>query len=264
MIDYTKKLSLKGKVIFVTGGCGLIGAETVRALSSAGAETVILDVSREKGEKLARQIKDSGWKAHYEYFDITKLEDIEKEMERLAGKYKALDGWVNIAYPRTEDWGNKVEHLTIDSWKKNVDMQLNSYAWTSRSAAMIMEKLKTKGSIVNFGSTYGVVGSDFTVYEGTDMTSPMAYSAIKGGIANLTRYLASYFGKQGIRVNTLCPGGVFDGQKEKFVERYCAKTPLKRMAVPEDIAGVVVFLVSDLASYMTGGTVMVDGGWTTV
>jgi NAD(P)-dependent dehydrogenase (short-subunit alcohol dehydrogenase family) len=92
----------------------------------------------------------------------------------------------------------------------------------------------------------------------------MAYSAIKGGIINYCRYLASYFGKDGIRVNSICPGGVFDNQNEIFLNSYRRKTPLKRMAKPEDIAGVVLFLASDLALYVTGATVMVDGGWTAV
>jgi NAD(P)-dependent dehydrogenase (short-subunit alcohol dehydrogenase family) len=96
------------------------------------------------------------------------------------------------------------------------------------------------------------------------MTMPMAYAAIKGGIVNVTRNLASYFGKSGIRLNTICPGGVFDGQNKKFVKNYEQKVPLKRMANVEEIASVVLFLASDAASYMTGATVMVDGGWTIV
>ncbi len=128
---------------------------------------------------------------------------------------------------------------------------------------MVMKE-QCRGSIINMGSTYGVVGNDFTVYEGTDITGPMAYAAVKGGIVNLTRYLASYFGKYNVRVNTMCPGGIFDHQNSVFVRNYENSTPLKRMGRPDEIASAVLFLASEAASYITGATVMVDGGWTAI
>ena len=121
-----------------------------------------------------------------------------------------------------------------------------------------------KGSLINFGSTYGVRGNDFNIYSGTDMTSPIAYSAIKGGIINLTRYLASYFGVDNIRINNVCPGGIIDGQDPQFVKNYSKRVPLKRMGKPDEIASTVLFLASDAASYITGATIMVDGGWTAI
>src|SRR3990167_1820579 len=140
-------------------------------------------------------------------------------------------------------------------------MHLNAYSWISRKVCLIMKKQKS-GSLINFGSIYGVVGNDFTVYEGTPMGSAMAYSAIKGGITNLGRYLASYFGEYNVRVNTICPGGIFDNQNKIFVKNYSKKTPLKRMGNPSEIATAVLFLASDASSYITGTTLMVDGGWT--
>ena len=111
---------------------------------------------------------------------------------------------------------------------------------------------------------YGVVAPDFTVYDGTGLTSPVAYSAIKGGLIHFTKYLASYFGPHGIRVNAVSPGGVFDSQHSIFVSNYERKVPLRRMAVPADMAGPVAFLLSDEASYITGQNLIVDGGWTIV
>jgi NAD(P)-dependent dehydrogenase (short-subunit alcohol dehydrogenase family) len=118
------------------------------------------------------------------------------------------------------------------------------------------------GSVVSFGSTYGVQAPDFSVYDGTEMTSPVEYAAIKGGVRNLTRYMASYLGRDGVRVNTVSPGGVFDDQHPTFVAEYERRTPLGRMARPEDFVGPVVFLLSDAAAYVTGHDLRVDGGWT--
>ena len=103
---------------------------------------------------------------------------------------------------------------------------------------------------------------DFTVYQGSDMTSPVEYSVLKAGVLNFTRYLASYLGSDGIRVNSVSPGGVFDEQPERFVEKYEQNVPLGRMADPEDLSGAVVYLLSDAASYVTGHNLVVDGGWT--
>jgi NAD(P)-dependent dehydrogenase (short-subunit alcohol dehydrogenase family) len=113
-------------------------------------------------------------------------------------------------------------------------------------------------------SIYGLVGPDFTVYEGTGMTMPAAYSAIKGGINNLTRYLASYFGSSQIRVNTVSPGGVFDSQNELFVKNYVNKVPMKRMGMPMDVVAAVFFLLTDESSYITGHNLVVDGGWSAI
>lgn len=264
MMNYLQKFSLKGKVAFVTGGAGLIGAEAAKALASVGAHAVILDIDKKKGKKVESEISRCGYRASFEYFDITNLRGMESKVKALVKKYKRLDVWVNSAYPRTKDWALDAERLNINSLRQNVDMQLNAHVWSSRVVALAMKRLKTKGSIINFGSIYGVQGNDFTIYEKTGITSPMAYAAIKGGIVNLTRYLAAYFGPGGIRVNTVCPGGVFDKQNKRFVKNYSHKVPLKRMANTEEIASVVVFLACEASSYITGSTVMVDGGWTIV
>jgi NAD(P)-dependent dehydrogenase (short-subunit alcohol dehydrogenase family) len=167
---------------------------------------------------------------------------------------------VNNAYPRTKDWGAKFEDIKPESWSQNVDMQMNSYFVFCQEVLKKMD-LQSSGSIINIASIYGVVGNDFSVYEGTSMTSAAAYSAIKGGIINFTRFLASYYGKRGIRVNTVSPGGIFDHQNPIFVANYNKKVPMGRMGIPEDIAPSVAFLLSDKAKYITGHNLIVDGGW---
>ena len=134
-----------------------------------------------------------------------------------------------------------------------------------------MVKQGKGGSIIQLGSTYGILGQDLTVYEGTKMQENMTYAAIKGGITNLTRMMASYYGQFNIRINTLCPGGLeghvagkSSKQNPTFVQQYSKKTPLKRLGKAEEIASTALFLASDAASYITGATIMVDGGWTAV
>ena len=122
-------------------------------------------------------------------------------------------------------------------------------------------KKRGTGVLLNIGSHYGVLGPNFSVYEGTQMTMPAAYSLIKGGIVNFSKYLATYYAQYNIRVNAICPGGIFNNQDPKFIEKYVKLTPMGRMASPEDIAGPVLFLCSDAASYITGQAIMVDGGW---
>lgn len=263
MIDYMAKFNLRRKKAVVTGGAGLIGREAVTSLAQAGASVIIADIDKKKARSQAAELTKAGLDVRFHYFDITDIKNLKKNINTLSKQINGIDVWVNSAYPRTKDWGRKVEDITYSSWQKNVDMHLNGYALSSKYVGSQMKK-KKRGSIINFGSTYGVQGADFTVYEGTKMTMPMAYAAIKGGIVNLDRYLASYLGKYNIRVNTICPGGVFDKQHSRFVKNYAKRTPLKRMAKPEDIASVIVFLASEASSYITGTTIMVDGGWSAI
>ena len=126
-------------------------------------------------------------------------------------------------------------------------------------------KKQNFGSVVNMASIYGIVGNDFTIYKNTGgLTSPAAYSAIKGGIINFTRYLASYYGGNNIRVNCVSPGGVINEQNENFIKQYESKVPLKRMARSEEIAPAVTFLLSEESSYITGHNLVIDGGWTAI
>jgi NAD(P)-dependent dehydrogenase (short-subunit alcohol dehydrogenase family) len=138
---------------------------------------------------------------------------------------------------------------------------MGGYFFASRAAAEIMKR-HHNGSIINFASIYGISAPDFGLYKGTSLTMPPAYSAIKGGIIAFTKYLATYYAPYGIRANVVSPGGVENGQPSAFVRRYSQKTPLGRMARPEDLVGAVIYLASDASSYVTGTNLVVDGGWT--
>jgi NAD(P)-dependent dehydrogenase (short-subunit alcohol dehydrogenase family) len=243
--------SLKNKIIIVTGGSGLLGKEIIKDLETKGAIAINADINVTTDfEKKTLNV------------DITSKESIVKAIQLVADFYGKIDGLVNNAYPRTKDWGTKFEDITYESWQKNVDIQMNS---TFLFIQKIMpELLKTKGSIVNMTSIYGVVGNDLTIYENTSINTAAPYSAIKGGVINFTRYLASYYGRQGVRVNCVSPGGIFDNQHEAFVANYEKKVPMGRMGNPDDIAPAVSFLLSEEAKYITGQNLIVDGGWTVI
>ncbi|WP_310594315.1 oxidoreductase [Flavobacterium sp.] len=243
--------SIKNKVIVITGGNGLLGKQMVSTLRDQGAVVIAADIYFE--EKNEDDF----------ILDITDENSVKNGVEAIFNKYKRLDGWVNNAYPRTSDWGNKFENIPLDSWRKNVDMHLNGYFLCCQ---VVLEQMREQGfgSLINMSSIYGLVGPDFTVYEGTEMTMPAAYAAIKGGLNNLTRYLASYYGSSQIRVNTVSPGGIYDNQEDSFVNNYNKKVPLKRMGSPKDIVSAVFYLLTDEASYVTGHNLVVDGGWSII
>jgi NAD(P)-dependent dehydrogenase (short-subunit alcohol dehydrogenase family) len=243
--------NLNGKVIIVTGGNGLIGKSIVDRIKTAGAICINADLHKNTDDLSSI------------YCDITDLNSIANTVDLVLSKYGKLDGLVNNAYPRTSDWGEKFENIAVDSWKNNVDMQLNSIFVFCQKVLPHMAS-SNSGSIVNIGSIYGSVGPDFNVYENTNLTMPAAYSAIKGGVINFSKYLASYYGKNNIRVNCVSPGGIFDRQPIEFVRNYESKVPMKRMGKPDDISPTVSFLLSDDSSYITGQNIIIDGGWTTI
>ena len=244
--------NLNGKVIIVTGGNGLIGKSIVDRINTAEAICINADLHSINTDDLSSI-----------YCDITDPNSIANTVDLVLSKYGKIDGLVNNAYPRTSDWGEKFENISIDSWKNNVDMQLNSIFVFCQKVLPYM-RICNSGSIVNIGSIYGSVGPDFNVYDNTNLTMPAAYSAIKGGIINFSKYLASYYGKNNIRVNCVSPGGIFDHQPIEFVRNYESKVPMKRMGKPDDISPAVAFLLSDDSSYITGQNVIIDGGWTAI
>jgi len=244
--------SLINKVIVVAGGNGLLGKSIVNKLKLEGALVIIADINI--NEDIENNIINC---------DVTDESSVNRTLQIIFNLYGKIDGFVNNAYPRTEDWGTKFEEIKFDSWSRNVDMQLNSVFITTKGVLTIM-KDQGFGSIINVASIYGVLAPDFSIYEGTEMTMPAAYSAIKGGVISYSRYLASYFGKFGIRVNCVSPGGIYNDQAQDFVNNYTKKVPLNRMGAPSDISPAITFLMSDDSKYITGQNIIIDGGFSII
>jgi len=253
---YSNLFSCKNKVAIVTGGCGLIGREIAKGLSAFGAKVYIAD----KGIRSARRaiIRE---KVSYVHLDISNENSVRQTLRKILNDSGRIDILINCAYPRSKDWAAKFENVKYASWKLNLDQHLGGYFMMCRETAMIMKE-HGGGSIINLASIYGVVAPDFSIYEGTDMTMPVAYASIKAGIIALTKYIATYFSRHNIRANTISPGGLYNNHAAAFVAKYSRKAPLGRMGKPGEIVGAAIYLASDASSYVTGHNLIVDGGWT--
>ncbi|MFH1770937.1 MAG: oxidoreductase [archaeon] len=249
--------NLKNKIIIITGGLGLIGSAFVKSCVEQEANVVVLDIDNTRGKTLTQ--KNS--KVSFEKCDITDEKQVKKVIEKIVKKFKRIDALVNNAYPKNKNYGRKFEDVTFKDFCQNMSMHLGGYFLMTKEVSKVMKRQK-KGTIINMGSIYGFSAPDFNIYKGTKMTMPVEYAAIKGGVINLTKYLAAYLGEYNIRVNSISPGGVENKQPKSFVKKYVEKVLIeKRMVKKEDLIGALIFLLSDEASYVTGQNIVVDGGW---
>jgi NAD(P)-dependent dehydrogenase (short-subunit alcohol dehydrogenase family) len=260
---------LNGKVALVTGALGLLGRNHCSALSEAGASVIVADIDEQACMDFAEQFPGGSIGVH---LDVTRKESIVELMNRVLLKYHKIDVLVNNAAindmfenPKAAAEQSKFENYPLELWQKSVEVNLTGVFLCSQVIGSQMIK-QHSGSIINIASTYGLVAPDQSIYidemGNQSFYKPPAYPVTKGGVLMFTKYLAAYWGGSGIRVNTLTPGGVSNGQSDFFIENYSRKTPLGRMANPKDYKGAIVFLASDASSYMTGSNLVVDGGWT--
>jgi len=245
---------LKNKVIVITGGAGLLGQEFVKAIVKDGGMPVIADIDEVEGNKLKTSSVD------FIQMDITSKESIKNAISVLEKKYNRIDGLVNNAYPRNKNYGQHFFDVEYSDFIENVGLNLGGYFLTSQQFAKQFQK-QGYGNIINISSIYGVIAPKFEIYDNTNMTVPIEYSAIKSGLIHITKYMAKYFKGMNIRVNAISPGGIFDNQPQSFLNNYSKECLNKGMLEPQDISGTLIYLLSDMSKYVNGQNIIVDDGF---
>jgi NAD(P)-dependent dehydrogenase (short-subunit alcohol dehydrogenase family) len=254
-------MSLAGRVAVVTGGAGHLGRTICEALAELGAATVIVDRqgTKECASKLAQDFKVETLALDVELADEVATRAIADQVRARFGRCDILVN--NAAFVGTSDlagWAVPFAEQSTATWRQAIEVNLTTAFVLSQAMAPLLAA--QAGSIINIASIYGNLGPDWRRYEGTALGNPAAYAASKGGLIQLTRWLATTLAPR-VRVNAISPGGIARGQPKAFVEQYVAQTPMQRMAREEDIKGVVAFLASDASAYVTGQNIMVDGGY---
>jgi len=249
--------SLAGQVVLLTGGAGLYGRGLAAQLAAAGATLILASRNVAALEQVAAEERALGRTVHARELDQAQEPSILRLRDSVFQEFGRVDGLVNNAVARPM----KSPDAPLADWEASMQTNATGLFAISRAFADSMAK-KGRGSIVNIGSIQGMVGPDFSLYEGLGMQAIPDYFFHKAGMLNLTKFFAARYGPQGIRVNCLSPGGFFSGQHPTFVERYSKATYLRRMADENDLGGPVIFLLSDAARYVTGANLPVDGGYT--
>jgi NAD(P)-dependent dehydrogenase (short-subunit alcohol dehydrogenase family) len=254
--------NLHGRRALVTGGAGGLGRVIARTLAELGAEIVLLDREGSRLSEVASDVSSAGVSVKTCFCDLESQVDREALIAdiRRGGQLDIL--FNNAAFVGASDlqgWAVPFAEQSIDTWRRAIEVNLTAAFHLAQGLTPLLQR-SGHGCIVNIASIYGEYGPDWGLYEGTAMGNPAAYGASKGGLLQLTRWLATTLAPS-IRVNAISPGGIARGQPDTFVNRYEARTPMARMAQEEDFQGAVAFLASDMSGYVTGQTISIDGGW---
>ena len=250
--------SVEEKVIVVTGACGLIGRAIVKALHERGARLVLADVAAAGPEALASEAGNAIGVS----CDVSEASSVATLVRRTLGAFERVDVVVNNHQFKPKGFLEaRAETFPEELWDDILRVNLKGAFLTCREFGRVMLD-QGKGSIINVASTYGLVSSTPDLYEGNSLGNPVAYSASKGGLIMMSRYLGAYWAGRGVRVNCVTPHGVFNHHEAGFVERFVARSPMRRMMTAEEVVGAVIFLASDASSYATGSNLLVEGGWT--
>jgi NAD(P)-dependent dehydrogenase (short-subunit alcohol dehydrogenase family) len=267
-----RPFDLSGRVAVITGGAGLLGLEHAAAIASAGGTPVLLDV-RSADEEAARLEEEYGVPAAGVRANVTAEGDVSRVLAEVLDRYGRVDILVNNAANNPPVAGSdqlkwsRLERFPLEQWHADLEVGLTGTLLCSRVFGGELAR-RGGGVILNIASDLAVIAPDQRLYRQPDRPAaeqpvkPVSYSVVKAGLVGLTRYLATYWADEGVRVNALSPGGVYTGQPERFVRALAERIPLGRMASSDEYRGAVVFLCSDASSYMTGQNVVVDGGRT--
>jgi NAD(P)-dependent dehydrogenase (short-subunit alcohol dehydrogenase family) len=266
--QYRRLFDLTGRVAVVTGATGLLGRDFCAGLADHGASVAVVDLDTEKTKKFAQELRDRFGPACIGVAaDITDPVQVKAMADRVEQELGPIDVLHNNAQAVRRDparYFTPVESYDIEIWREVMAVNLDGAFVVAQEIGARMA-MRGRGSIIQTASIYGVVGPDQRIYEGSEylgrpINTPPVYSASKAGLIGLTRYLATYWGHCGVRVNALTPGGVSSGQNETFDRRYSARVPMGRMAKSDDLVGALIFLASDASRYVNGHNLIVDGG----
>jgi len=245
-------------VTLVAGACGLLGRQVVREIIGQNDYVLATDTNAEKGEQMLQSL--SSERFHFMPMDITDAQSIDQVIAMGIEKFGSVDACVNAAYPRTAHWGTPFEDVDFDDLSENLRLQLGGAILLSQR---LMRHFTSQecGNFIHISSIHGIAAPRFEHYEGTSMTSPIEYSAVKSGMITMTRWLAKYYKNKNIRVNCVSPGGILDQQQQSFLKKYRESCTSKGMLAPTDVVGAILFLLSDQSKYINGQNIVVDDGW---
>lgn len=263
--DVADLARLDGRTAIVTGGAGHIGRAVADALAEQGATVAVVDLDGDRCHEVAEAMqRRRGHDALAVAADLSDESQTRSIADRVLDTTGRIDVLVHVAALVSAEplpnWTTPFEKQGTEVWRRALEVNLTSVFVLTQACATALRS-SGHGSVVTFGSTYGIVGPDWRIYEGTSMGNAAGYAASKGGVIQLTRWLATSLAPD-VRVNCLSPGGVFRDHPDGFRHAYESRTPLRRMATEEDYKGAAVFLASDLSNYVTGHNLVVDGGWT--
>lgn len=272
-----EKFYINDKVAVVTGGAGLLGMKHAEAIIEGKGIPVIVDISEqavESAKSSFETVYGTGCRIEGYVADITKREEMEKIAESLLDKYGHIDVLINNAANNPKVEGSaanmkaiQFENFPMHMWIDDMAVGLTGAFACAQAFGRVMARQKS-GVILNISSDLGIIAPDQRIYRkeglnGDEQTvKPVTYSVIKHGLIGLTKYLATYYAEKGVRANALCPAGVLNGQDEEFLKKLTNLIPMGRMADVEEYKSTVLYMISDASSYMTGSTVIVDGGRT--
>lgn len=257
-------MNLKNRNALITGAAGKLGLVLADTLAEQGASLILVDRPEANLTKTINSLKER-WDVqiwHY-YCDLEQNDQRIHLIEQIKQEHPNLSILVNnAAFVGSSDlpgWAVPFQEQSVDTWRRAIEVNLTAPFHLSQGVFPQLQN-SSGATIINIGSIYGEYGPDWGLYAGTSMASPAAYSASKGGLLQLTRWLATTLAPT-IRVNAISPGGIFRNQPNIFVDRYSDRTPLKRMGGEDDFRGAITYLASDLSKYVSGQVISVDGGW---
>lgn len=261
-INFKEKFSLSKKVVIISGGCGLIGKAFCEAVAQFGGNVVVADIPQTHPEKFAKELeKRNNIKCTGIPVAVENKQSVIELKNKTLEVFGKIDGLVCAHQNKSHLVFEPFENVCEENWDKVIEVNLKGTFLLCQIIGSYMAD-KGSGSIVTMPSTYSNVAPNQNLYKGTSLGCPAAYSASKGGIDALSRYLASYWANKGVRVNMITPHGVWNNHEEQFEKNFAQFSPMQRMSYNYEVAPALIYLLSNASSYVTGLNLKVDGGWT--